>query len=102
MQSRGADPLPDLLAVLLWMQGVHRWLMSICHPPVPHVLFNRAVLHPYIPQLALVMEVAVTQVQAVHLALSYLMGFSWTHSLRSSTNLLRVHLIPLLMSLMKM
>ena len=34
-----------------------------CCPPVSPNLFGRAVLHPYIPQLVLIVGIAMTQVQ---------------------------------------
>ena len=45
----------------------------------PQVLFSRAVLDPFILQLVLTLEVAVTQVQIVALDLLNLMRLSWAH-----------------------
>ena len=88
----------------------------------PQLLFGTAVLYLYIPQLVLIMRVAITQVQ--DLALGFVEPheiFFWTrcsslprshwmaphlsgvltmpHSLVSSTNLLKVHSTPFSMSL---
>ena len=54
---------------------------SACQPPVPQVLFGRAVPNIFISQLVLVLEVAVIQVHDLAL------GFVETHE---------VHLDPLL------
>ncbi|KAK4807049.1 hypothetical protein QYF61_018390 [Mycteria americana] len=89
----------------------------------PQVLLHRAALNPFIPQPVLILGIAPTQGQDPDLALLNLMKFTWTHfsklsrsiwmasllssistaplSLVSSANLLRVHSIPLSMSLMK-
>ena len=45
------------------LQGYIADMCPACHPPVPQVLFDRAVLHPYILQLLLVVEFAMTQAQ---------------------------------------
>ena len=55
------------------------WLMSSCYPSVIPVLFSRAVLHPVIIQLVLVVAVTTTQL-SLHLELLNLMRFSWAHS----------------------
>ncbi|KAK4807231.1 LOW QUALITY PROTEIN: hypothetical protein QYF61_024351 [Mycteria americana] len=89
----------------------------------PQVLLHRAALNPFIPQPVLILGIAPTQGQDPDLALLNLMKFTWAHfsslsrslwmasllssistaplSLVSSANLLRVHSIPLSMSLMK-
>ena len=85
----------------------------------PHIIFSRTVLNPFIPQLVLSVEVALTQVpdlafgfvepHEVHLGpLLSLLKSLWMvshpsgvlnipHSLVSSANLLRVHSTLLLM-----
>ena len=78
-----------LLAALLLMQSRVQlafcaaralcWLMSSCYPSVIPVLFSRAVLHPVIIQLVLVVAVTTTQL-SLHLELLNLMRFSWAHS----------------------
>lgn len=55
------------------------WLMSSCYPSVIPVLFSRAVLHPVIIQLVLLVAVTTTQL-SLHLELLNLMRFSWAHS----------------------
>ena len=107
----------DFLGTLL----AHVWLAIHQYP---QVLFRRAVLYPYIPQLLLIAGVATTQVQVLVLGFvephevflglqlepvwslwipSRLSGMSTApHSLVSFANLLRVHSIPLSVLLMKM
>ena len=86
---------------------------AICHTPAPPAPLQAAVLHPYIPQLVLIVGVAMTQVQTLHLDLLNFTRITWAHclglsgwhpvpqvsaaphSLVSSSNLLRVCLIPM-------
>ena len=88
--AEGQEHLPALLPALLWVQPrvrlafcaarAHCWLTSSCHPPVPPVLFGRAVLYPSVPQLVLTVGAAMTQVHTLHLALLNLLRFPWAQS----------------------
>ena len=57
-----------------WAVRAHCWLMVSCYLPSP---FGRAVLNSFISQLLLVVQIAMTQVQTMHLALLNLTRFSW-------------------------
>ena len=45
----------------------------------PQVLYDRAALYLFFPQLPLILGVVLTQVRTMHLALLNLMKFSWAH-----------------------
>ena len=103
---------------LSWLWG---HLAGSCPAGIPQYSqdhFSRAVLNPFIPQLILMTWVAFCQVQDFTLRFVepyefHLSGSLWmascplgmstaSHRLVWSANLLRMHLIPLSMSLMKM
>jgi len=89
----------------------------------PEVHFGRTAIYPFVSQLVLIVGVATTQVQDLALGFLEPLRFTWAHSsslsrplcmafhplgmltaphsLMSTANLLRTHLIPLSMSLMK-
>ena len=83
-EQKGRSPPSALLAVLHWMHPGSSWLSGLrgrspgsCPGAIhwattwqpPQALFGRSLLHPYIPQIVLVVRVATTQV--LDLAVSF-------------------------------
>ena len=81
----GQIPSLTLLATLLWMQPRIQLAFWAARAPcwltssTLRCFFSRAALNPFIPQLVLVVHVALTQVQTLHMDLLNLLRFIWAH-----------------------